>query len=116
MNRYEGKRVLVTGGGLGIGRAIARRLASEGAAVAILDLNAENLAGTKQLLEDAGARVEAFEVDVGDMKGVTDTLAKVEKALGGLDLLVLIGWPGAMETMAQSRLPPIPSSFTKSTR
>jgi len=88
MNRYEGKRVLVTGGGLGIGRAIARRLASEGAAVAILDLNAENLAGTKQLLEDAGARVEAFEVDVADMKGVTDTLAKVEKALGGLDLLV----------------------------
>ena len=39
MNRLEGKRAVVTGGAQGIGEAIARRLAAEGAVVAVLDIN-----------------------------------------------------------------------------
>ena len=58
MTRFEGKVTLITGAGSGIGRAVALRLASEGASVFGMDINAEGLAETENLVKDAGGSVE----------------------------------------------------------
>ena len=86
--RYQGKSALVTGAGGGIGRAIARRLASEGAALAILDINAETLGETEELVEETGVAIRAFPADVCDQQGVQSAVGKAEAAFGKLDVLV----------------------------
>lgn len=82
MNRLQGKRAVVTGGAQGIGAAIARRLAAEGATVAVLDLS-----------EDSAAAVLAaphigVACDVSDTASVDAAFAQVEARLGGVDILV----------------------------
>ncbi|MBW2377666.1 MAG: SDR family NAD(P)-dependent oxidoreductase, partial [Deltaproteobacteria bacterium] len=49
MKRFEGKNVVITGAAAGIGQATAQRIAEEGGNVALIDINAEGLAGTKKL-------------------------------------------------------------------
>ena len=53
MNRYENKKVLITGGASGIGRAICHRLASEGAQLVFIDRNAESGKSVEKELEDS---------------------------------------------------------------
>jgi 3-oxoacyl-[acyl-carrier protein] reductase len=84
VNRLAGRRVIVTGGGLGIGAAIARTFADEGAQVAILDGCAEAAA---RLAEEIGAR--AYAVDLTDMRGTRDAVDRAIGRLGGLDVLVI---------------------------
>lgn len=88
MKRLESKKALVTGAGSGIGKAIAKRFAAEGAAVAILDINEE--AGQRTTSEIAGAGGEALAVrcDVGDSTAVAAAFDKALAELGGLDILV----------------------------
>ncbi len=62
--RFEGKVAFVTGGARGIGAATARRLASEGAAVAVVDLVADSAAGTAEEITRAGGRALALGADV----------------------------------------------------
>jgi 3-oxoacyl-[acyl-carrier protein] reductase len=82
MTRLAGKRAVVTGGAQGIGAAIARRLADEGATVAVLDLDAAK----------AGAVLDGphrgFACDVSDTASVDAAFAAVRAALGGVDILV----------------------------
>jgi len=82
MERLKGKRVAVTGGAQGIGASIARRLAAEGALVAVLDLDAGA----------AGAVLPAPHVgiacNVADSASVDHAFAEVKRALGGIDVLV----------------------------
>lgn len=81
MNRFDGKRAIVTGAGSGIGRATAERLASEGASVACVDLR-----GAAAVAESIGGAAIAFDCDVSDAAAVDATVAAAVEALGGLDI------------------------------
>ena len=85
----EGKVALVTGGSRGIGRAIAIRLAQEGAKVAV------NYAGNqaaaeevKSLIEDQGGTAMLVQADVSDSAAAAEMVTRVHGELGGLDILV----------------------------
>lgn len=86
MNRIdlEGRVAVVTGGGQGIGLAVAQRCASSGAKVAIWDMNAETAVRAANTMAEA----QAFTVDIADASFVAATLADVEVALGPVDILV----------------------------
>ena len=62
----EGKAALVTGAGVGIGRAIAIKLASEGARVLIVDLNETTAQETVDTIQKAGGEAVVFTADVSD--------------------------------------------------
>ena len=79
---------LVTGGGTGLGRAIALRLAREGRAVAIASRNPEHLEPTLAELRGAGARALAVATDVRDLEQVRAAVERTEVELGPVDVLV----------------------------
>jgi NAD(P)-dependent dehydrogenase (short-subunit alcohol dehydrogenase family) len=81
---FYGKVALVTGGASGIGKVAATRLASQGARVAIVDLNADALAETAATSEN----LMAFQCDVSDQQQVATLIADVEASLGPVDRLV----------------------------
>lgn len=89
MNRFQGKRAIVTGGGQGIGRAIAARLAAEGAAVVLTDRRREAAeTAAAEIARESGAAVYPF---VGDVASKADDEAAVRFALEkmqGIDVLV----------------------------
>ena len=82
--KLEGKRALVTGGGSGIGRAIALLFAEEGAKVAVNDLNSET---AQKTVAEIGAGL-ALPADVGDPDSVRSMFGEITSAFGGLDILV----------------------------
>jgi 3-oxoacyl-[acyl-carrier protein] reductase len=83
------KVALVTGGSRGIGAAIARRLAHEGADVAITYASAaEKAAEVARAVEAAGRRALAIRADSGDAAAVQGAVAETARALGRLDVLV----------------------------
>lgn len=88
MTRFEGKVALITGGGRGIGRAIAERLAAEGAAVAILDRDREAADEVAGALASEGGRALALEADVTDESAVRAAVHGAVDAFGRLDVLV----------------------------
>lgn len=88
--RLEGKKTLVTGAASGFGREIARRFASEGAKVAIVDLNAD---GAKTVAEEIGDAAIAVTCDVSDADQVQAAVDATLAAFGQLDIVVNnAGW------------------------
>jgi 3-oxoacyl-[acyl-carrier protein] reductase len=82
--RFAGKTAIVTGGGSGIGLHIVRRLAREGAAVAVFDRDAEAMERAFR----GAAGIETRAVDIGDEASVERALRGVVESRGGLDVVV----------------------------
>jgi 2-hydroxycyclohexanecarboxyl-CoA dehydrogenase len=93
MTRFEGRTVVVTGGGGGIGGATCRRFAAEGARVAVLDVNATSAAATAAAIRDAGGTALELHCDIADRSSVDAAVAATESQLGPIDVLVNnAGW------------------------
>jgi len=88
MNRYEGRRVLVTGGGSGIGQATVLRMLAEGGRVVAADVSEAGLADTVAKAGDAADRLTTVVVNVADETSVKAGVAAAVGQLGGLDALV----------------------------
>jgi len=86
--QLTGKKALVTGASRGIGRAIAKRLAVEGANVAICARNAETVEDTVKELESKGVTAWGDAVDVRNTAALRDWVEGAAAALGGIDILV----------------------------
>ncbi len=84
MQDMAGKVALVTGGASGMGRIYARRLAAQGARVAIFDVNQAGLDATAAESD----KLTGFRCDIASLEDVTARVADVEAALGPVDLLV----------------------------
>jgi len=87
MQRFEGKVALITGAASGIGRATAQRLASEGASVFCLDVQAEGLEETAKLASQAGGAAATVVCDVSQEAEVESAVAACIERFGRLDLL-----------------------------
>jgi 3-oxoacyl-[acyl-carrier protein] reductase len=79
---------IVTGGGSGIGRAIANRLAKDGAAVTVNDFHKERAEAVAREIREAGGRAVAIWGDVADESAVADVVAAAKSAFGDATLLV----------------------------
>ncbi|MGW9526925.1 SDR family NAD(P)-dependent oxidoreductase [Paenibacillus terrae] len=88
MGKVNGKVALVTGGGQGIGRAIALRLSQDGFAVAVVDLNEETAQSVAGEITKAGGRSLALKVDVSNRDQVFAAVKEASKKLGGFDVIV----------------------------
>ncbi|HEY9232668.1 MAG TPA: SDR family NAD(P)-dependent oxidoreductase, partial [Blastocatellia bacterium] len=86
--RLDGKVAVITGGGRGIGRAIALRFAAAGASVVVSGTSTEALEQTARDLEARGARAIRVIADVADEAAVAQVIARTLAAFGRLDILV----------------------------
>lgn len=85
MTRLNGKSALITGGARGIGRGFAERFISEGAIVAIADIN---LAAAEQAAWELGDAAYPVQLDVSKQESIDDAVASVVARAGKLDILI----------------------------
>jgi meso-butanediol dehydrogenase/(S,S)-butanediol dehydrogenase/diacetyl reductase len=88
MKKLEGKVALVTGAGQGIGRAIALRLARDGADIAIVDMNEAKMSDVAGEVRDIGRKATTFKADISKRDDVYAAIDHAEKQLGGFDIMI----------------------------
>jgi 3-oxoacyl-[acyl-carrier protein] reductase len=88
MTRFSGRIALVTGASRGIGEAIAKRLASEGATVLAAARSADSLARVASEIEAAGGRASALALDLGDSGSIEAAVKAALAAHGEIHVLV----------------------------
>lgn len=99
---YAGRRVLVTGAASGIGRAVALKLAREGAVLYLTDVNSEGLDDTVAAVRAAGAEVpEHRALDISDFDAVSDFAAEVHSRHPAMDVVMNIAGISAWGTVDQ---------------
>lgn len=86
--KLEGRKALITGAAQGIGKTVALLLASEGADVAVSDINMGLAAETCREIEKLGRRSVAIEGNVADSNSAETMVKEAAEKLGGLDILV----------------------------
>ena len=93
MRGLRDKTVIVTGGGGGIGGAVCRRFAEEGALVAVFDVDENSANETAASIASAGGQARAFMADITDYQGVVEAVTATERMFGAVDVLVNnAGW------------------------
>jgi len=97
LQRYSDRRVLITGGGSGIGQATALRILDEGGRVVAADISESGLKDTIAKAEPHGDRLTTVVMDVGAEQSVRDGVAHAVQALGGLDTLVNVAGIAVMD-------------------
>ncbi|MFV8818702.1 SDR family NAD(P)-dependent oxidoreductase [Haliea sp. E17] len=85
LNRFEGKVIAIAGGSGGIGSSVAKRLASEGAAVLVGDINFPAAQQTAVEIAEAGGIATPMTLDIGDETSVQHFVAAATRLYGGLD-------------------------------
>src|SRR5215471_12352872 len=98
MNRLTGKVAIVTGAGRGIGRAIAIRLAEEGAALLAADVIEDNVAQTAAQVREAGGDAKSAVVDVSVADDVAGIVSLARSVWGKIDILVNVAGIGLTKT------------------
>lgn len=102
---FDGKIALVTGGGSGIGAAIATMLSEEGAEVVVADINIESARSISAAIQSNAGKARALEVDVADPRSVEELVKGIVRTCGGLHLAVNnAGAAGPQETTANYSL------------
>lgn len=83
-----GKVALITGAGQGIGRAIALRLANDGADIAVVDVNENKMKAVAEEVRQLGRNATVFKADVSDRDQVHEAVAHAERELDGFDIMI----------------------------
>jgi NAD(P)-dependent dehydrogenase (short-subunit alcohol dehydrogenase family) len=107
MAEFAGKAAIVTGGGMGIGGAIARRLAAEGASVLVADYDADAGEANARRIREAGGRAEAIATDVSRGDQIAAMVEEADRRFGGVHILVNNAWgsrerDGTAETLTET--------------
>jgi NADP-dependent 3-hydroxy acid dehydrogenase YdfG len=88
MNNVKGKVILVTGGGQGLGAAICRTMAEDGAKVIAVDVNENKLQNVVKEITDSGGEIKSYPMNVADEKNVQDVIDQIIKDFGKIDVVI----------------------------
>ncbi|HEX4373682.1 MAG TPA: SDR family NAD(P)-dependent oxidoreductase [Puia sp.] len=86
--RFTGKTAIITGAAMGIGKAVAQRLGEEGATLALLDINEQELKNTVDEFKKNGITAKSFVVNISSENDVQQTFSEIEKEWKQIDILV----------------------------